>query len=256
MKILNIKSIGVCVSKINFDSESKKSTITEKSGKLALMITQGDKKAQTEFIQLNYKWLLIIIRRKFSHSNNHEDIVQDAFLLAITKLKKDEINNPKAILGFLRTAALNIGFSYLREDKKFQSSVEQDLIEKIQNNTQDVLSKLIWKDKSNYVKQVISELKVQRDKDILNKFYFQDQGKPAICQELKLSNEHFDRVLYRAKQRLKQIIDFKGSNKPDNNIRTIKSKPSPTSNNTMLRIINGFSKMFKKYFKHNIGAKA
>ena len=40
-------------------------------------------------------------------------------------------------------------------------------------------------------------------------FDFNEESKTAICSSLDLSTEHFDRVLYRAKERLKQLINDK-----------------------------------------------
>lgn len=208
------------------------------SGELAAKIASGDNAVSNEFVQINYKWLLFIIRRKFAQSNNHEDIVQDTFMLVLNKLQQGKVNNHKAIMGFLRTTAINIGFEYLRKDKKFTSAIDQDYLDVIEDAKEDILSTIIWDDKVKYVKQVMDELKKQRDKDILIKFYFKDQNKPSICDELALSTEHFDRVLYRAKQRLKQLIDKKGDNNPNSSLKSINSnKQSKKSSHVIMKEI-------------------
>ncbi|MFK5854895.1 MAG: hypothetical protein QM503_02115, partial [Bacteroidota bacterium] len=91
----------------------KTKSVSLLSGELAIKITQGDEIASNKFVQINYRWLLFIIRKKFSRSNNHEDIVQDSFMLVISKLKQGNINNPQTVLAYLRTTAINIGFEYL-----------------------------------------------------------------------------------------------------------------------------------------------
>ena len=220
------------------NSEFKKNLKSKSifSGELASKITQGDKNARNEFVQINYQWLLFIVRRKFAQSNNHEDIVQDSFMLVLSKLQKGKINQPHTILAYLRTTAINIGFEYLRKDKKFTSAIDQDFLEVIEDAKEDILSTIIWNDKIKYVKQVMTELKVQRDKDILIKFYFEDQDKPTICQILNLSTEHFDRVLYRAKERLKQIIAHHGDNNPSSRNSPIESSTKKSSSDTMKSI--------------------
>jgi len=59
------------------------------------------------------------------------------------------------------------------------------------------------------VQQLISEMKVERDRDILISYYAHEEEKSSICSRLDLTPAHFDRVLFRAKSRLKQLIDFK-----------------------------------------------
>jgi RNA polymerase sigma-70 factor (ECF subfamily) len=225
------------------ESECNESTksVSVLSGELAVKIIQGNSNASNAFVLMNYRWLLFIIRKKFARSNNHEDIVQDTFMLVINKLKQGSVNNPQAILAYLRTTAINIGFEYLRKDKKFTSAVDQDYLEVIEDSKDDILSTIIWNDKVKYVKQVLSELKVQRDKDILTQFYFEDQSKVSICKKLDLSSEHFDRVLYRAKQRLKQLIAHKGDNNPNKPMQSVSTTKTKKSS---------FLSMFVLYLKH------
>jgi len=230
------------------------------SGELAKKIANGDRPASNEFVQINYRWLLFIVRRKFTHSNNHEDIVQDTFMLVINKLEKGLINNPDTILAYLRTAAINIGFEYLRKDKKFSSAIDQDLLEVIEDAQNDILSTLIWEDRVQYVRQVMSELKIQRDKDILVKFYFKDQDKPSICKQLDLSTEHFDKVLYRAKQRLKQLIQKKDPkkddrHKPKERISALNknTKNNKSSDNLILKAIYRVKLTIKLFFNKAVG---
>ena len=208
------------MTKTSSDQHKNNKNHSKISGELAAKISLGDIAVKNEFVQINYRWLLFIVRRKFAQSNNHEDIVQDTFMLVLNKLQQGKVNNHKAIMGFLRTTAINIGYEYLRKDKKFTSAIDQNFLDAIEDSKQDILSSIIWDDKVKYVKLVMDELKKQRDKDILIKFYFKDQNKLSICDELDLSSEHFDRVLCRAKQRLKQLIEKKGDNNPNNSLES------------------------------------
>lgn len=233
------------------------------SGELAIKIMAGDNSASNEFVQLNYRWLLFVVRKKFSISNNQEDIVQDSFMLVISKLQQGSVKNPNAILGFLRTTAIHIGYEYLRKDKKFTSALDQEMLEVIEDSKNDILSSIIWDDKIKYVKQVIDELKIPRDKDILISFYFNDKNKSDICKQMDLSSEHFDRVLYRARQRLKEIIE-KRNNNSNGQIKALSKKSKnrqnkKDKNNLVLRTImnvkihlNRIFYFYKNYTYSNI----
>ena len=48
---------------------------------------------------------------------------------------------------------------------------------------------------------------VVRDREILRRYYLSDDDKQRICQDLQLTSAHFDRVLFRAKQRMRELID-------------------------------------------------
>ena len=51
------------------------------------------------------------------------------------------------------------------------------------------------------LRSAISELPVQRDRNILNG-YFADQPKEVACQGLGVSSAHYDRVISRARARV------------------------------------------------------
>ncbi len=60
-------------------------------------------------------------------------------------------------------------------------------------------------------------------------FYFNHISKKIICEELALTSEHFDRVIYRAKQRLKDLINEADNNDKHNDAE--KSDRKSTKNN-------------------------
>ncbi len=227
------------------DTENEYESLAKKAGELARGIMSGDKLSGNEFVNLHYRWLLFIVRKKFSRVSSHEDIVQDSFMIVISKLQQGAVKNPDTIRAFLRTTAINIGYEYLRKDKKYVSAVEQESLDIFEDAKSDVLSNLEWNDGIQYVKQIMAELPTDRDRDILTQFYFKDEDKAKICQDLELSSAHFDRVLYRAKQRLKQLI----SKHDDQDNQTAKNKkvvPIKTTkkSNLMQKPIQNFVALF------------
>jgi DNA-directed RNA polymerase specialized sigma24 family protein len=54
---------------------------------------------------------------------------------------------------------------------------------------------------------LLEELPTQRDRMVLVRFYLDGVDKQQLCRELGLSPKHFDRVLMRARTRLRSIIE-------------------------------------------------
>ena len=54
-----------------------------------------------------------------------------------------------------------------------------------------------------------------RDRDILVRFYLNDEAKEEICRELRLSEEHFNRVIFRARNRFRELLEQRGFWKAD-----------------------------------------
>jgi len=56
---------------------------------------------------------------------------------------------------------------------------------------------------------------VARDRDLLMRFYLHDEDKALICRELNLSEEHFNRVIFRARNRFRELLEHRGYWKAD-----------------------------------------
>ena len=56
------------------------------------------------------------------------------------------------------------------------------------------------------VRKLLDELPVQRDREILVKTYLQDEDKSEICEALGVDSAHYNRVLFRAKQRFRELL--------------------------------------------------
>jgi RNA polymerase sigma-70 factor (ECF subfamily) len=57
------------------------------------------------------------------------------------------------------------------------------------------------------VAALLDELPTERDRQVLMRFYLDNSDKQQLCAELGLSPKHFDRVLMRARSRLRTIIE-------------------------------------------------
>jgi RNA polymerase sigma-70 factor (ECF subfamily) len=56
------------------------------------------------------------------------------------------------------------------------------------------------------VRALLAELPVPRDREILLRYYLEDEDKESICAGLGIDSAHFNRVLFRAKQRFAELV--------------------------------------------------
>jgi RNA polymerase sigma-70 factor (ECF subfamily) len=56
------------------------------------------------------------------------------------------------------------------------------------------------------VRTLLAELPVPRDREILIRTYLEDQDKSVICEALGVDSAHYNRVLFRAKQRFRELL--------------------------------------------------
>ena len=53
---------------------------------------------------------------------------------------------------------------------------------------------------------IIEELPTERDREVMRRFYLNEEDKASICADLHLSANHFDKVAFRARQRMRVLL--------------------------------------------------
>lgn len=172
-------------------------------------IAMGDKSAESYLVKNYYRGLLFVISRQTRNTDLAQDIAQDTFVVVLDKARKGEINHPDALSAFIRQTGLNLLIGHFRkETRRDTHGIEDISIHPIENDI-DVCRALYSKQILQITKQMINEMKVERDRELLRDYFEYDKTKEHICLELDMKPEHFDRVLFRARQRLKDIIQHK-----------------------------------------------
>jgi len=56
------------------------------------------------------------------------------------------------------------------------------------------------------IHDLLSELPVARDREVLSRFYLDEQDKEDVCHALAIDAEHFHRVIFRARARFRELL--------------------------------------------------
>ena len=65
------------------------------------------------------------------------------------------------------------------------------------------------------VKAALGEMGGARDREVLLRFYFNDEDGETICRDLNLTPQQLARVLHRARGRLRKLLESAGMKKGD-----------------------------------------
>lgn len=187
------------------------------AGELLTRIEKGDSSAETELVNRYWKGLRFILNRRCNDTQLASDIAQDTFIVVIAKARNGEINTPEAIAGFIRQTGVNLLIAHFRKETRRATDTYGEVSFEIPDDKSNVERAVESRDSLKLVQQIIGEMTVERDRDLLMSYYSKEEEKSSICQRLELTPTHFDRVLFRARSRLKQLIDFKlGGNSASN----------------------------------------
>jgi len=173
---------------------------------IAVRIREGDAVAESELIERYSTGIkLILLKRTGSHQLS-KDLCQDTFVIALKKLRAGKVRKPESLVAFLRQTAVNLSIEHFRREKRFIHG-QDEIISLRTAHIDNKAERIDHQHARTILEGVIRQLARTRDRDILQRFYLLDQAKPQICSALDLSAAHFDRVLYRARQRMRELID-------------------------------------------------
>jgi RNA polymerase sigma-70 factor (ECF subfamily) len=169
-------------------------------------IGHGDRGAEAELVSQYARGVRLILLKRTGDPQAANDLSQDTFMVVIRKLRAQELRDASRLAAFINQVAVNLSIEHFRKERRFVRSPDGIIglnDAHIERNGEQV----DFEAARSQLQGVLRELAKDRDREILRRFYLSDDDKDVICRDLELSPIHFDRVLYRAKQRMRVLIE-------------------------------------------------
>jgi RNA polymerase sigma-70 factor, ECF subfamily len=143
------------------------------------------------------------------------DLLQDAVVTALQKLRAGQISDPAHLDGYVYRVALNHLRNYRRKDRS-RTATSEELSEPAESTESSRPVKDLEMDQwARLVKQLLQQVPLARDRELLVRFYLDEEGKQELCQAFGLTELHFNRVIHRARDRFKDLLQRRGLTKSD-----------------------------------------
>jgi RNA polymerase sigma-70 factor (ECF subfamily) len=143
-----------------------------------------------------------------------DDKVHDAFLIVVQAIKRGELREPERLMGFVRTVVRRQVAAYI--DDVVHSRREElhlDLGVRVadgRNNPEQIAA---FRQKVEFMTDILRSLS-DRDREILTRFYLDEQTQEQICEEMNLTETQFRLLKSRAKSRFGELGKKKIQQKP------------------------------------------
>ncbi|HVN46493.1 MAG TPA: sigma-70 family RNA polymerase sigma factor [Steroidobacteraceae bacterium] len=162
----------------------------------------------------DFPGLRALILRRVRDPEVAADILQDAAVTTLEKLRTGEIAHPENLGGYLYRVALNHLRNHRRKDRSALSSA--DGLEELPASESDTdWERVRGRQWATAARRMLDEMPVARDREVLVRFYLDDEDREKICHELQLTEEHFNRVIFRARNRFRELVEHRGFRKAD-----------------------------------------
>jgi RNA polymerase sigma-70 factor (ECF subfamily) len=172
---------------------------------LVRRIGAGDGTAEGELVQRYSRGLLYLLRRLAPELA--DDLHQETFRIVLERLRKRGLDDPAGLAGFLRGTARNLVVAERRKTARRRTDADEEELAQATNPAPSQLSEVLLDEEAETVRRLIRELPTDRDRQLLLRYYVSEEEKDRLCEDLGLDSLHFNRVLFRARQRFKEILE-------------------------------------------------
>lgn len=143
-----------------------------------------------------------------------DDKVHDAFLIVVQAIRRGDLREPERLMGFVRTVVRRQVAAYI--DDVVHSRREElhlDVGVRVADNRKNPEQNAAFQQKVEFMTTILSSLS-DRDREILSRFYLQEQPQEQICEEMNLTETQFRLLKSRAKARFGELGKRKLQQKP------------------------------------------
>lgn len=166
-------------------------------------------------ISADYAGLISLFARRLGDRALAEDLVNQAFVESLDKLAQRQIADPARFSGFVYGVAFNLLRNHRRRmDNRRENRVSSTVLETLSAGP-SVFDQLVRDKVAAQIRQIVAELPIDRDREIVQRFYLEEHTKAFICADLGLSPLHFDKIMFRARRRMRRLVESHGIERPD-----------------------------------------
>jgi RNA polymerase sigma-70 factor (ECF subfamily) len=189
---------------------------------LVARLQAGDSDAMAELYQVFAKGIRFYLCRQVG-PQELDDRVHDAFLVVVQSIQKGELRDPRRLMGFVRTVVRRMVAAQIdREVQIRRETTELDNGDRIADQRANPEKSFIMRQKISLIREILHDM-TGKDREILYRFYVEEQHPDRICEEMNLSITQFRLLKSRAKARFGELGRKKlqpGSTNCDDPVRT------------------------------------
>lgn len=174
-------------------------------------IAAGDRRAEAEFVEAYRRGVLALVRRHCRPREPAvEDIAHDVLIAVLGKLRESAIRDEAALPAYVRSAVVFAVQSEYRKRGRREALIEgiaEPMPDDPPSTSQDERppDHLERAQRRTAVTALLQELDVARDREVLRRFYLQEEERETICSALGIDEGHFRKVLFRARTRFAEL---------------------------------------------------
>jgi RNA polymerase sigma-70 factor (ECF subfamily) len=170
-------------------------------------IAAGDRAAEAEFVRRFERGVRALVRRHCRPGDSIvEDLVQETLARVLERLRAGALRDAEALPGYVQSTIAHLTSAEYRNRR---GSEPLAAAERLAGGV-DPAEHADANQLAAAIRRLLEELPVARDRDVLRSFYLDEQDRSTVCGRLGIDEQHFHRVIFRARQRFRELLDASG----------------------------------------------
>lgn len=180
-------------------------------------IQQGDPGGMEDLYRLFARGIRFYFYRQLG-PQELEDKIHDTFLIVVQAIKRGDLREPERLMGFVRTVVrrqVAAHIDHVVHSRRDEAPLEPGTILPDRSSTPE--ERAMGQEKVDIMLKVLRGLSA-RDREILTRFYLQEQTQEQICRDMNLTETQFRLLKSRAKARFGEMGRRKLEKNPSGNL--------------------------------------
>lgn len=171
---------------------------------LVSRIRSGDENGMEELYRIFSRGIRYYLCRQLG-PQELDDKVHDSFLIVVHAIQRGDLREPARLMGFIRTVVRRQVAAHIDQVvHSRRDEVDMEVGSRIADRRVNPEQKLAIRQKAELMRTVLVRLS-SKDREILTRFYLDEQTQEQICQEMKLTETQFRLLKSRAKARFGEL---------------------------------------------------
>jgi RNA polymerase sigma-70 factor (ECF subfamily) len=158
---------------------------------------------------------LVAIRAAAGDFELSSDVCQETLVILLRRLRTTGLADPAGLEAFAAQTARNLVIAARRKNLRQRTAPDTDAIAALPDPGRPMQEHEASGRLGVMVRRLLAELPGERDRAILTRFYLKEDDKSEICRDLKLTELGFNQVIFRARNRLRQLLIDAGIDRQD-----------------------------------------
>ena len=167
---------------------------------LVEQIREGEPTGMEDLYRIFSKGIRFLLYRHFG-AQDLDDKVHDAFLVITQSIQRGDLREPERLMGYVRTVVRRQISAHIQTaiDRR-RNYADLDMIAPLRDRRPNPETRMVERQKVELAMRLLNSIP-KRDREVLIRFYLQEQSPAQICRDLALTQTQFRLIKSRAKAR-------------------------------------------------------